>query len=156
MRWGVLIDFLGLGQHHAVISNSSSPARGAMIIDIAHLQMVFRWQVAAAKAGVSVASARRIESTVLLPSQKPARTWRTRADPLTEVWTAEVVPMLEAAPGLMAVTAREALAKAARRTRTPQRRIQLAGAPWVQKQASPADTHGASGGEPRDDRSHES
>ena len=66
-------------------------------------------EVAAAKAGVSVASARRIESTVLLPSQKPARTWRTRADPLTEVWAAEVVPMLEAAPGLMAVTVLEEL-----------------------------------------------
>ncbi|MGH8240465.1 MAG: IS21 family transposase, partial [Steroidobacteraceae bacterium] len=66
-------------------------------------------EVAAAKAGVSVASARRIESTVLLPSQKPTRNWRTRADPLTEVWTAEVVPMLESAPGLMAVTVLEEL-----------------------------------------------
>jgi hypothetical protein len=66
-------------------------------------------EVAAAKVGVSVASARRIESALLLPSQMPARSWRTRADPLTEVWTTEVVPMLEAAPGLMAVTVLEEL-----------------------------------------------
>ena len=66
-------------------------------------------EVAAAKVGVSVASARRIESTLLLPSQAPARSWRTRADPLSEVWTTEVVPMLEAAPGLMAVTVLEEL-----------------------------------------------
>lgn len=73
-------------------------------------------EVAAAKVGVSVASARRIESTALLPSQKPVRTWRTRVDPLTEVWIAEVVPMLEAAPGLMAVTVLEELQR-----RYPQR-----------------------------------
>lgn len=66
-------------------------------------------EVAAAKTGVSVASARRIESAVLLPSQRPVRGWRTRLDPLNEVWAAEVVPMLEAAPGLMAVTVLEEL-----------------------------------------------
>lgn len=56
-------------------------------------------EVAAAKVGVSVASARRIESALLLPSQAPVRSWRTRVDPLTEVWMAEVLPMLESAPG---------------------------------------------------------
>ena len=74
-------------------------------------------QVAAAvKAGVSVASARRIESTVVLPSQRAPRSWRTRADPLDDVWTVEVVPMLESAPGLMAVTVLEELQR-----RYPQR-----------------------------------
>ncbi|MFZ3118464.1 MAG: hypothetical protein WA159_09110 [Variovorax sp.] len=48
-------------------------------------------EAAAAKSGVSVASARRIESAGLLPSQRPARSWRTRADPLDDVWLAEVV-----------------------------------------------------------------
>lgn len=66
-------------------------------------------EAAAAKTGISVATARRIESMVLLPSQKPARHWRTRADPLNDVWETEVVPMLEAAPTLMAVTVLEEL-----------------------------------------------
>lgn len=61
-------------------------------------------EAAAAKTGISVASARRLESTVELPSQRPPRHWRTRADPL-----AEVVPMLEGAPSLMAVTVLEEL-----------------------------------------------
>jgi hypothetical protein len=66
-------------------------------------------EAAAAKTGISVASARRIESAVLLPSQRPPRSWRTRADPLEDVWQSEVVPMLESAPGLMAVTVLEEL-----------------------------------------------
>ena len=65
-------------------------------------------EAAAAKTG-SVASARRLESTVELPSQRPPRHWRTHADPLAEVWSAEVVPMLEGAPSLMAVTVLEEL-----------------------------------------------
>jgi transposase InsO family protein len=66
-------------------------------------------EAAAAKTGISVASARRIESSGLLPSQRPPRHWRTRADPLSEVWDTEVVPMLEGAPALMAVTMLEEL-----------------------------------------------
>ena len=66
-------------------------------------------EAAAVKTGISVASARRIESSVLLPSQRPLREWRTRADPLGEVWESEVIPMLESAPALMAVTVLEEL-----------------------------------------------
>lgn len=66
-------------------------------------------EAAAAKTGISVASARRLESAVTLPSQRPPRHWRTRADPLAEVWASEVVPMLEGAPSLMAVTVLEEL-----------------------------------------------
>lgn len=66
-------------------------------------------EAAAAKTGISVASARRLESAVALPSQRPPRHWRTRADPLAEVWASEVVPMLEGAPSLMAVTVLEEL-----------------------------------------------
>ena len=66
-------------------------------------------EAAAAKTGISVSSARRLESGVALPSQRPPRHWRTRADPLNEVWEAEVVPMLEEAPALMAVTVLEEL-----------------------------------------------
>jgi hypothetical protein len=65
--------------------------------------------VAAAKTGISMSSARRIESSLVLPSQRPPRHWRTRADPLWEIWDVEVVPMLERAPGLMAVTVLEEL-----------------------------------------------
>jgi hypothetical protein len=66
-------------------------------------------EAAAAKTGISVASARRVESAQSLPSQRPVRHWRTRADPLGEVWATEVVPMLEGAPSLMAVTLLEEL-----------------------------------------------
>jgi len=69
----------------------------------------FSQEAAAAKTGISVASARRLESSVVLPSQRESRHWRTRADPLSEVWLEEVVPMLESAPSLMAVTLLEEL-----------------------------------------------
>ena len=63
-------------------------------------------ELAAAKAGISERSARRIESgtTVTLPSQAPRRYWRARADPFEDVWESEVVPLLKSAPTLMAVT----------------------------------------------------
>jgi hypothetical protein len=59
---------------------------------------------AAAKAGLSERSARRIERSATLPSQSPRRYWRSRADPFAQVWDAEVVPLLRGAPRLMAVT----------------------------------------------------
>lgn len=61
-------------------------------------------EVAAAKAGISVRSARRLDGTEALPSQRETRAWRTRADPFELVWTSEIVPMLEASPGLTATT----------------------------------------------------
>lgn len=73
-------------------------------------------EAAAAKVGISVASARRIESAVLLPSQRSPRSWRMRADPLEDVWQSQIVPMLESAPDLMAVTVLEVLQR-----RYPQR-----------------------------------
>ena len=66
-------------------------------------------EAAAAKTGISVSSARRLESRVALPSQRPPRHWRTRTDPLADVWDAEVVPLLEGAPALMGVTVLEEL-----------------------------------------------
>ena len=41
-------------------------------------------EVAAAKAGISGRSARRIERDATLPSQKPRRSWRTRPDPFAD------------------------------------------------------------------------
>lgn len=66
-------------------------------------------EAAAAKTGMSVSSAHRIERRVVLPSQREPRGWRTRVDPLGEVWDGEVVPLLKNAPGLMAVTVLEEL-----------------------------------------------
>ena len=61
-------------------------------------------ELAAAKAGISERSARRIESSVTLPSQNPRRYWRSRPDPFAGVWDTEVVPLLQRAPKLMAIT----------------------------------------------------
>jgi transposase InsO family protein len=61
-------------------------------------------EVAAAKIGISVRSARRIDASEALPSQREARMWRTRSDPFEAVWDSELVPMLAAAPGLTATT----------------------------------------------------
>ena len=60
--------------------------------------------LAAAKAGISVRSARRIENSVTLPSQNPRRYWRSRTDPFAQVWDTEIVPLLRSAPKLMAIT----------------------------------------------------
>jgi transposase InsO family protein len=59
--------------------------------------------VAAAKAGFSRATGYRIEADPRLPSQKPPPRGRRRSDPLAGVWISEIVPMLEAAPGIRAV-----------------------------------------------------
>jgi hypothetical protein len=61
-------------------------------------------EVAAAMAGMSVRTARRIEHHGRLPSQTPPRTWRTRSDPFADVWESEVVPLLRHAPRLKAIT----------------------------------------------------
>jgi hypothetical protein len=61
-------------------------------------------ELAAAKAGISVSSAHRIEEDVTLPSQEPRRYWRSRPDPFAAVWDSEVVPLLKSAPKLMAIT----------------------------------------------------
>ena len=59
--------------------------------------------VASAKAGFSRATAYRIEADLRLPSQKKPPRESRRPDPLASVWQSEIVPMLEAAPGIRAV-----------------------------------------------------
>jgi transposase InsO family protein len=59
--------------------------------------------IAAAKAGFSRATGYRIEVDPRLRSQKMGRRGRRRPDPLAKVWTSQIVPMLEAAPGIRAV-----------------------------------------------------
>ena len=58
--------------------------------------------VAAAKAGISERSARRIDQQVHQP-QKQERNWRTRKDPLAETWDSIVLPLLESSPNLTPV-----------------------------------------------------
>ena len=60
--------------------------------------------LAAAKAGISERSARRIDGDPSLPSQSPRRYWSSRPDPFADVWDAEIVPLLQGAPKLMAIT----------------------------------------------------
>jgi transposase InsO family protein len=58
---------------------------------------------AAAKASISPATGYRIEKDPRLPSQKPAPRGRRRPDPLAAIFESEVVPLLQAAPGLRPV-----------------------------------------------------
>jgi transposase InsO family protein len=64
---------------------------------------------AAARAGFSESTARRVEKASALPSQRPARCYRTRADPFQDVWSREIVPLLERVPGIRATTVLEEL-----------------------------------------------
>jgi hypothetical protein len=67
--------------------------------------------IAAAKAGFSTATAYRIEADPRLPSQKKKPRGRRRPDPLAGVWDSEIVPMLEAAPGIRAVAVFEEICR---------------------------------------------
>jgi hypothetical protein len=73
-----------------------------------HLYMTKRkghtQEVAAAKAGMSVRTARRVAQATALPSQKPERDWRTRTNPFADVWDGEIVPLLRSTPKLKAIT----------------------------------------------------
>ena len=59
---------------------------------------------AAAMAGFGTTTGARLDADARLPSQKSVPRGRRRADPLAAVWEAEIVPMLEATPGLRPVT----------------------------------------------------
>lgn len=62
-----------------------------------------RVPLAAAKAGFSAATGYRHERDPRLPSQKTPPRGRRRPDPLAEIFEAEIVPILKAAPGFRAV-----------------------------------------------------
>jgi len=59
---------------------------------------------AAAKAGISVRTARRIDKGEHRPQRGRPRDWRTRPDPLAEVWESELQPRLEQEPRLEPMT----------------------------------------------------
>ena len=89
-------------------------------------------QVAADAVGISVRSAQRIDRGGLQPEgqQQRGRHWRTRVDPLVEVWDSVLVPMLEKAPQLEPQTLLLHLERTFpgqdwfRRKRTLQRRVE--------------------------------
>ena len=60
-------------------------------------------ETASAKAGFSTATGYRIKQNPMLPSQQQAVRGRRRPDPLAGIFDEEVVPMLEAEPGLRPV-----------------------------------------------------
>jgi len=65
---------------------------------------------AAAKAGFSERTARRLDADPALPSQRGLRrTWRTREDPFAAVWDADLLPILRAVPHIRATTLLEEL-----------------------------------------------
>ncbi|MCL4683081.1 MAG: IS21 family transposase [Rhodocyclaceae bacterium] len=64
---------------------------------------------AAAKASFSSATAYRLEQDPKLPSQREQRRSRRRPDPLAGIFEAEIVPLLEASPGLRPVALLEEL-----------------------------------------------
>lgn len=65
-------------------------------------------ETAAAKAGISVRSGRRIDRGEHSVINKPRR-WRTREDPLASVWDSELVPLLERESNLTGLTLLEYL-----------------------------------------------
>lgn len=64
---------------------------------------------AAAMAGISERTGRDIEKGLRQDPRDTERSWRTRKDPLASVWDSELVPLLEKAPGLCALTLLEHL-----------------------------------------------
>jgi len=61
-------------------------------------------QTAAAKAGFSTSTGARLDAEPGLPTQKRQPRGRRRPDPLRPYWDSEIVPMLEATPGLRPIT----------------------------------------------------
>lgn len=66
-------------------------------------------QLSSAKADISERTGRDIEHGRRQAPQNKERHWRTRPDPLAEVWSSELEPMLDQSPGLQAITLLEYL-----------------------------------------------
>lgn len=101
-------------------------------------QSGYSQQTAAAKAGMSARTARRIESGTHRPQRGRPHDWQTRQDPLDGIWESELKPMLEHEPRLEAMTLFEELqARYPKRyddkLRTVQRRVSR----WKAAQGKP-------------------
>jgi len=98
----------------------SRPVTDQQVQRYMHYRQQHPQAIAAAKAGMSERTARKFERDPKLPSQRKApRHWRTRPDPLAGLWDEVVVPMLEANPGLRAVTIFEELQDSCGAERVP-------------------------------------
>ena len=73
-----------------------------------HRQTGSTQESAAAKAGLSIRSGRRIDKAGG-PRPEPRRNWRTRDDPLDAVWESELLPLLSVEPSLTGTTLLEYL-----------------------------------------------
>ena len=60
-------------------------------------------QIAAARAGIGATTGARLDADPRLPSQRQAPRGRRRPDPLLSIWEVEIIPMLQATPGLRPV-----------------------------------------------------
>ena len=87
-----------------------------------HLRQTHTLAAAAAKASISTATGYRIANDPRLPSAKTTPRTRRRPDPLGDLFEAEVVPMLEAAPGLRPVAIFEEMVRRHPELRTGIRR----------------------------------
>ena len=67
--------------------------------------------LAAAKSGFSQATGYRLDQDPRLPSQRGKERARRRPDPLADIFDAEIVPLLQAAPGLRAVAIYEEMCR---------------------------------------------
>ncbi len=97
-------------------------------------------QTAAAKAGISPRTARRIENGTHRPQRGRPRDWQTRKDPLDGHWEADLLPMLEREPRLEPTTLFETLqefypGQYDDKLRTVQRRVER----WKAKHGQPKD-----------------
>src|SRR5579872_7460074 len=66
---------------------------------------------AAAGAGFSTATGYRLAQEPVMPSQRPQSRGRRRPDPLADIFDKEILPMLEAAPGLRPVAIYEEMVR---------------------------------------------
>jgi hypothetical protein len=87
-------------------------------------------ETAAAKSGFSTSTGARLDADPRLPSYKHKPRGRRRPDPLAEYWDSEIVPMLQASPGLRPITVmiemqRRHVAFSGNLRRTLERRIRL-------------------------------
>jgi hypothetical protein len=86
-----------------------TPVPGKHIIDqqariYMNLRRTHTREAAAARAALSATTGARLDADSRLPSQKQIPRGRRRADPLAAIWDREVLPMLEALPGLRPVS----------------------------------------------------
>jgi len=90
-------------------SREEIPVPGTHITDqqaklYMHLRRTHTRETAAAKAGFSASTGARLDADPAWPSHKRKPRGRRRPDPLVALWDSEIVPMLQAAPGLRPVT----------------------------------------------------